>query len=147
MCPSGYHYSGGYCYRNSGWYWWGRWVFAGVVIVFILAVIVLLGCLSNRRRRRQGLAPRYGTGWLGPKFGPGYQNNANYNSYQQPPPPPPQYSQQPQYTGTTYNPNEGYWGPPQQQQGIALQQPQNSYYPRGGDNDYEPPAGAPPAKR
>lgn len=42
-CPSGTYYSNGYCYRNSGWYYWGRWLFAGIVIAFVIAVIVCLG--------------------------------------------------------------------------------------------------------
>lgn len=75
-------------------------------------------------------------------------------------PPPPQYSatqmqnyptgqqQQPQYTGQTFNSNEGYYGG--HNEGVAPQPPQNSYYPQqrgvGGENVYEPPAGPPPGK-
>lgn len=151
-CNSGYYYSNGGCYPYSNWHFWGRWVFAGVVIVVILVVLVGLGCVNTRRRRRQGLAPRYGMGWLGGrKYGQNYQGNYNqgynqgYNQNYQPPPP--QYSQQPmpnQYTGNTFNSNEGYYG--NQNEGIALQQPSNSYYPRGGEHGYEPPAGPPPSK-
>jgi uncharacterized membrane protein len=42
-CPSGTYYSNGYCYSNSGWYFWGRWLFAGIVILFVIAAIILLG--------------------------------------------------------------------------------------------------------
>ncbi|KAB5563481.1 hypothetical protein GE09DRAFT_785437 [Coniochaeta sp. 2T2.1] len=153
-CPSGYYYRNGYCYRNSGWSYWGRWVFAGIVVAFIVGALVLLGCVNSRRRRKRGLAPRYGTGWMAPanKFGPG--NNNNYV------PPPPQYTpqynmgnyppqgqqQQPQYTGQTFNSNEGYYG---QQEGVAA--PPQAYYGQqqrgvGGENVYSPPAGPPPGK-
>jgi hypothetical protein len=68
-------------------------------------------------------------------------------------PPPPQYSatpmqnypqQQPQYTGQTFNSNEGYYG--NHNEGVAP--PPNAYYPnqRGGENVYEPPPGPPPGK-
>jgi hypothetical protein len=107
-------------------------------------------CANSRRRRKQGLAPRYGTGWMAPapKYGP---NNGAYV------PPPPQYSatpmqnypqgqtQQPQYTGQTFNSNEGYYGG--HNEGVAP--PPNTYYPQrgfGGENVYEPPAGPPPGK-
>ncbi|EOO02491.1 hypothetical protein UCRPA7_2058 [Phaeoacremonium minimum UCRPA7] len=137
-CSSGYYYSGGYCYRYSSWYWWGRWVFAGVVILFIIVLLFLLGCMNARRRRRRGLQPRYGTGWMG---GPPAYTPGNYNQ-----PPPPQYQQQqPQYTGNTFNSNEGYYGT--HNEGINLQQPQQSYYPRSGDDSgYAPPPGPPPSK-
>jgi len=85
------------------------------------------------------------------KYGAGNSNNYV--------PPPPQYSatpmqnyptnqqQQPQYTGQTFNSNEGYYGG--HNEGIAP--PQNAYYPQqrgvGGENVYEPPAGPPPGKR
>jgi hypothetical protein len=42
-CPSGYYYSSGYCYRNSSWYGWGRWLFAGIVVLFVIACFVLIG--------------------------------------------------------------------------------------------------------
>jgi len=152
-CPSGYYRSGTYCYPNSAWYFWGRWVFAGVVIVVVIGILVLLGCINARRRRRRGVAPMYGTGWLGGKQNTGapYAPQGGYQYG----PPPPQYSQNAvpnQYTGNTYNSNDGYYGQqqqysygPQQNDGIQLQQPANTYS-RGGDNGYEPPPGPPPNK-
>jgi hypothetical protein len=101
----------------------------------------------------------YGTGWV-----PGHQNVKPQESA-------PPYSAQPvnnQYTGNTFNSNEGYYGPQHgqgqqygyapngndnygaggyggQQNGVELQQPQQSYQ-RGGENVYSPPAGPPPGK-
>lgn len=85
----------------------------------------------------------YGTGWMGGK--PAY--------------PPPQYSQNAgQYDANGggyynqggynqgynqgYDQNQGYYG--QQQTNIPLQQPGNTYYPRGGEDVYSPPPGPPP---
>jgi len=137
-CGYGQYYSNGRCYNQGAWYYWGRWVFAGVVVLFVLLVLAMLGCISSRRRRRRGMAPMYGTGWM-------TNNTAKYG----PPPPgvnnemypqgPPAYNQQPQYTGTTFNPNDGYYG--NQQNGV--QYPQNSY---SRDQVYAPPTGPPPAK-
>ncbi|KAI6368649.1 hypothetical protein MCOR25_004604 [Pyricularia grisea] len=145
-CPDGYYRSGNYCYRGSGWYWWGRWVLTAVVLLGIIVIIMLIARTSARRRRARGMAPIYGTGWVGPKP-TAYQNNPN--TYY---PPPPQYSanpQQPQYTGTAFNPNDGYYGG--QQSGV--QPPANTYAPpqhnappaASGDN-YAPPPGPPPGK-
>ena len=98
----------------------------------------------------------YGTGWMGGKNGappPGtaapYAPQGGYQYG----PPPPQYSQQAmpnQYTGNTYNSNDGYYGQqhsygPPQNEGIRLQQPAHAYS-RGGENGYEPPPGPPPSK-
>lgn len=94
------------------------------------------------------MAPRYGTGWLGGKpgntNGPQYYNNGAQPGFQNPAPPysPPQQNQQ--YTGNTFNSNEGYYG---QQSGVELQQPQSAYQPqRGGDPVYAAPQGPPPGK-
>ncbi|CAP60516.1 uncharacterized protein PODANS_1_8110 [Podospora anserina S mat+] len=152
-CPSGYYYDRGYCYRNSAWSWWGRWVFAGLAVLFVLLVFALL-FRNSRRRRKQGARPLYGTGWMAPA--PQYY------------PPPPQYTPQDQNPappgGYKYNGNDGYYGNPQagssqygspgpygnqatspygQQEGIQLQQPEHAYH-RGGDADYAPPPGPPP---
>lgn len=59
-------------------------------------------------------------------------NNAGYQ------PPPPVYGQQPQYTGNTFNSNEGYYGGHQN----GVQYPQNTYQ----REVYTPPAGPPPGK-
>jgi hypothetical protein len=104
-------------------------------------------CITSRRRRKRGLTPYYGTGWAanhkyGQTGGDGYGQQQAYN------PPAPPYSppaQHPQYTGQTFNSNEGYYG---QQSGIELQQPQSAYTgPKGGDPVYAPPPGPPPSKR
>lgn len=146
-CSNGYYYSNGSCYYGSSWYWWGRWVFAGIFVVFILFMLVCLGCIHARRRRKRGTAPLYGTGWMAPGSGK-YGNNTyqpNATPYQ---PPPPQYTantqQNPQYTGQTFNPADGYYGGHTE----GVQAPQNSYYPpaRGGENVYQPPPGPPPGK-
>jgi hypothetical protein len=93
----------------------------------------------------------YGTGWMAPggtthKYGD--QSQAPY----QPPgggynygPPPPQYSQETpnNYTGNTYNSNNGYYG--QNTNSIPLQSPPHVYTP-GGPGGYEPPPGPPPSK-
>jgi len=146
-CPSGYYLSGTRCYpNNSGWYWWGRWVFAGLIVLFVIALLLLLA-RNSRRRRRQGIAPLRGTGWMAPAPPPYY-------------PPPPQYStapaQYPQGTGQKFNQNDGYYAN-QNQEGIHLQQPQSTYqppnnypspsgYPQNGEPVYSPPEGPPPRK-
>lgn len=103
----------------------------------------------------------YGTGWMstGNRWGVNpqpqqYNQQAHYNygqqqgygqqgygQQQQGYGQPPAYGQQPQYTGQTYNTNDGYYGG--HNEGIQLQQPQNAYAPRGGD-DFQPPSGPPP---
>ncbi|OAA61171.1 Chitin synthesis regulation, Congo red resistance, RCR protein [Niveomyces insectorum RCEF 264] len=139
-------YNGGYC---SNWHYWGRWVLTGVIIVvFILALVFL----SFRARRRRG-RPMYGTGWAN-NWGGGNrpqqeQPQPQYGGYAAPPP---QYSQPapPQYTGGTYNSNEGYYGhnTGTMNNDVPLQQPGNTYYPsRGVDDEYAPPEGPPPSKR
>lgn len=74
----------------------------------------------------------YNQGWNQQQ--PGY----NAGAYQQPP----AYGQQqqPQYTGTTFNPNDGYYG----NQGGYPQQPGNTYQRDAGA--FEPPPGPPPGK-
>ncbi|KAJ6788616.1 hypothetical protein PWT90_08300 [Aphanocladium album] len=165
-CPSGYYRSGSYCYRSS-WYSWGRWVLVGALVFAALVFLFLCSCCA-RRRARKGSKPMYGTGWMaGNKWGnnnanqtntydQGYNQQAypqqqypqqggldpqyNQGAYQQPP----NYgnAQQAQNTGTTFNPNDGYYGNQQQQYG-APQHPPNTYQPEGG---YAPPPGPPPGK-
>jgi Chitin synthesis regulation, resistance to Congo red len=114
-------------------------------------------CFTTRRRRRQGLSPVYGTGWMPfsgnksngayPQNGAGYYNsNQPYNGGAAPPYSPPVENQQ---TSNTFNSNEGYYGGHQggYGQNVELQPPQNAYYPqRGGDTVYEAPQGAPTGK-
>lgn len=70
-----------------------------------------------------------------------FQQQPAYGGYP-PPPPPPAYGQyqQPQYTGTTFNPNDGYYGTAAT---GGVQPPQGTYQ-RG--EDYAPPQGPPPGK-
>lgn len=159
-CPSGTYLNRyGNCV-SSGWVNYGRWVLAAIVIIVFIALFVIWSCISNRRRRRRGMRPMYGTGWV-----PGNYAYNNNNQGQQPQynqggwfggfghknhnqPPPPQYTPAPpqgqQYTGQTFDSNDGYYG--HHQNDVPLQQPTGTYYPRGGEPVYEPPAGPPPAK-
>ncbi|KAK3329040.1 chitin synthesis regulation, resistance to congo red-domain-containing protein [Apodospora peruviana] len=155
-CSSGYYYSGGRCVRYSGWYWWGRWVFAGLIVVFFILVLAGFARKNARRRRGIGQQPLYGTGFLAGPAPP-------YTPYQGGGPPPPQYNQQqpvyPENTGNKFNTNDGYYAnynnnqqPAQgsspygnQQEGIQLQQPAQTYQ-RSTVEDYAPPEGPPPRK-
>ena len=76
----------------------------------------------------------YGTGWMAPA--PAYY------------PPPPQYAAQdpaasypPPQGGHKYGENDGYYG--NQQEGIQLQQPAQTYH-REAEPEYAPPPGPPP---
>jgi len=142
----------GNCYYRSAWDRWGRWVCLACIIIFVVLVAFIFSCINARRRRRRGLPPRYGTGFLagkppvghnGPQYNSGYYQ-ANTGPYQGPPAPPYSPPVNNQYTGNTFNSNEGYYG---QHSGIELQQPQSSYAPpRGGDPVYDAPQGPPPKK-
>ncbi|KAF5723161.1 hypothetical protein FMUND_2122 [Fusarium mundagurra] len=154
-CRYGQTWNGRTCVRNN-WSYWGRWVLAGIIVFFF--VLLLSCCLFSRRRKRRGVKPVYGTGWMAAKpWGNNNNNHQMYNygnqggynqGYQQhnggygAPPPPPAYGQQqqPQYTGTTFNTNDGYYG---QGQYSGVQQPQGTYQREGA---YSPPAGPPPGK-
>lgn len=143
------------CYSN--WDTWGRWVALGVIVVCILLLAFLCSCYNSRRRRRRGMAPMYGTGWMasgppgGQQYGhtapPGvYYSHEPYNGGAAPPYSPPLPKQT---TGNTFNSNEGYYGQHGYGQtgGIELQEPSSSYQPqRGGDPVYEAPLGPPPRK-
>jgi hypothetical protein len=145
-----YRYSGDvYCYY-SPWDTWGRWVvLAGIIGLFLL--FFLISCLSARRRRKAGLNPYRGTGWLAgkppPGHGPAVWTGGQQGAYQQPASnPAPPYSQQPndsyQTTGHTGS-NTGYYAP--QNGGFELQSPPNTYQPQqGGEPVYAPPPGPPP---
>lgn len=101
--------------------------------------------MNARKRRRQGVMPMYGTGWLAGKTPEGHNGPSytGYNNNNTTTTAPPQYSapQNPQYTGQNFNSNEGYYG---QQNGIELQQPSATYAGNGG---YAAPAGPPPVKQ
>ena len=111
-----------------------------------------------RRRRRRGAQPYYGTGWMapGPKYGDsnqnGYQNGYQMNqgggwagaqNYQNPPPAYGQSPNQQPYTGTAYDPNQGYYAP-QQGQDTGVQSPPHAYQPES--NVYPPPPAVPGTK-
>ena len=127
-------------------------------------------CLARRRRKR-GVVPYYGTGWMAPngKFNngggqnypmngqqAGYYNNNTTGGYYggnnpeygggggatyNPPPAYGAHAQEPQYTGTTMSPNDGYFGNAQYNSG--LQSPPNAYQ---RDNVYPPPPAPPGGK-
>ncbi|KAK1460644.1 hypothetical protein CCUS01_08749 [Colletotrichum cuscutae] len=157
-CSSGQVYRNGACYERGAWYWWGRWVLAAVVVGIALLILILLGCMNSRRRRKRGVQPFYGTGWMSNNNKHNQQGTYAYNqpyngqqqgyagypqqggAYQNPPPAYGPAQQQPQYTGTTFNPNDGYYGG--HNEGIHLQQPQNAYQ----RDSYAAPAGPPPGK-
>jgi len=134
---------------NSGWSSWGRWVALAVIVVAVLLLAFLFSCYNTRRRRQRGQTPMYGTGWM-----PGHKPAGNQTGYYNNGAAAPPYSLpvDNQYTGNTFNSNEGYYGNAYnngygaQQGGIELQQPQHSYQPRGGDPVYEAPQGPPPGK-
>ncbi|CAI4216462.1 unnamed protein product [Parascedosporium putredinis] len=92
ICPSGSYYSRGQCWRRSNWYYWGRWVVAGVIIFVVVFICLIMACMNSRRRRKRGLRPMYGTGWMAPnsKFGgphpPNQQWAAGYGNTAPPPP-------------------------------------------------------------
>ncbi|KAL8738745.1 MAG: hypothetical protein Q9181_000500 [Wetmoreana brouardii] len=105
------------------------------------------------------MTPYRGTGWAGgqtpaghaPAQYSGAQPYYGGNQYNNQPAGQPAYSPPPHqgynhgYYGNN-NTNQGYFGG-QQQSGVELQQPNNSYQPpRGGDQVYSPPAGPPPGK-
>lgn len=139
--PRYYCNSYGHCYDDN-WGNWGRWVFLGAVVIFVVLIALALSCVNARRRRRAGLNPRYGTGWTAGKTPVGHAA-PQYNNYNQgggAPPynaPPPVYGQN---TGNTFNSNDGYYG---QQTGVELQQPQQVHQ-QPAYQEYAPPAGPPP---
>ncbi|KAL7792944.1 hypothetical protein V8C37DRAFT_379600 [Trichoderma ceciliae] len=170
-CGFGFFFDGNQCRRKSGWFFWGRWVLAGIAVVF--ALILLFSCFYiSRRNRRRGVQPMYGTGWLS-GITPGrpsgsnkyntphelnnYQSANNQGGYsQQQPlygqgdggyasPPPyvqPPYGQPPVGNQTTGTTFNPNDGYATGQQQYGVQQPQSAYQPSG----YQPPAGPPPGK-
>ncbi|EPE25341.1 hypothetical protein GLAREA_01253 [Glarea lozoyensis ATCC 20868] len=152
---SSYSYYGDDC-TYSAWNDWGRWVALAVIVVAVLVFAFLVSCINTRRRRRRGLAPMYGTGWMpGNKNPP--QGNQQYGGYYGAPAPP--YTPAPmpnQQTGTTFQSGDGYYGANNNAygangngngNGFEMQPPQNAYQPqRGGEPVYEAPLGPPPTK-
>jgi len=132
-CPYGYGYGGG-CY--STWDYYGRWIFAAVAVFVFILILFIWACVNSRRRRKRGVQPMYGTGWMANgQYGHHQQNNPN--AYH---PPPPAYGAQQgqaypmenQNTGATFRTADGYYGAGQQQEGVHK-------------GDYAPPPGPPPA--
>ncbi|KAJ2988935.1 hypothetical protein NUW58_g3721 [Xylaria curta] len=135
ICPYSYYYdsSRDLCVRGNGWYWYGRWIFAAVIIGLFFIIFFTWACLNSRRRRRQGQAPMYGTGWMAPQ-----------NQYYQNPPqaynqPPPAYGAPAQSypMDNRYQTTDGHYG----QQSSGIEPPKNVY-----SGDYAPPSGPPPNK-
>jgi len=153
---SSFDYDNGNCGYNSTWSNWGRWVALAVIVVAVVLVAFLFSCYNTRRRRRRGMAPMYGTGWMPYTGKPaqGQYNNGNGNYYGNQPynggaAPPYSAPMGNQQTGNTFNSNEGYYGNHGygQDNGVELQPPQSAYQPqRGGENVYDAPAGPPPGK-
>ncbi|MCJ1457862.1 hypothetical protein MMC28_008231 [Mycoblastus sanguinarius] len=127
---------------NSPWSNWGRWVVLAAIIVIAFLVFLSFSCINARRRRRQGMQPYRGTGWAAGRtpegHGPAQYTGASASQPYYPNPAPPVYSPQ-QNQGYA---NQGYFGG--QQQGVELQQPENTYQPV---YNYAPPAGPPPGKK
>lgn len=111
----------------------------------------LCSCLSQRRRRKAGRQPFYGTGWTqnlpfggGNSYGNNYQNKPSYQA------PPPQYGQE-----NNYNQHEGFYGQNTggqnqsyfggRQTELEMQPPQNVYGARD-QSGFAPPPGPPPSK-
>ncbi|KAI9668718.1 MAG: hypothetical protein M1829_005258 [Trizodia sp. TS-e1964] len=141
---------------------WGRWVLFVAIIFGVLFLLFLFSCFTARRRRRSGLEPWRGTGWMAGQTPPGHAP-AMYNPHAFGPEqygnpqfiqPPPQLNAQPQFNDPqstqpfTHRPadpsappnyqqsNHNYFSG--QQSGIELQPPQGVYQPaRGGENVYE----------
>ncbi|EEP76219.1 predicted protein [Uncinocarpus reesii 1704] len=137
-------YDNGRTYHCSVWSDWGRWVFLAILIAGAFLLFFLFACISARRRRRRGMRPFMGTGWvanMAPYGKPGtHPPPPQYQHY----PPPPQYTPAggPYYPGPGYNanppPNQGQTS--HQQTGVELQPPQNAYR---GESVYGPPPDAP----
>ncbi|KAK6193459.1 hypothetical protein LQW54_012455 [Pestalotiopsis sp. IQ-011] len=137
------NYDNGYNGYHSNWYYYGRWIFAAVVIVAVIFIFFLWACINSRRRRRRGMQPMYGTGWIANGHG---QHQNNPNGYANAPPaygaPPGQsYPMQNQYTGNTFNQQEGYYG---QHEGIAQPKDAHTANNTAPAGDYAPPPGPPP---
>jgi len=85
-------------------------------------------------QQQYGMQPQYGP----PKYG-GQENQYPYGQENQYQYGAQQGSVNPQYTGTTFQPSDGYYGG--HNEGVQLQSPPNTY-----QQVYSPPAGPPPGK-
>ncbi|KAI1828048.1 chitin synthesis regulation, resistance to congo red-domain-containing protein [Xylaria intraflava] len=138
FCPAGEHLVGNDCIRGDPWFWYGRWILLAVLLVFVFLLLFTYACLQSRRRRRQGMSPMYGTGWMAPNNGQYYNPPQAYNSeaYHQPPP---AYGA----PGQSYPMDNRYQTADGQynRQASGVEPPKNVY-----SGDYAPPAGPPPNK-
>lgn len=68
MAPVKKCYSDGSCYEEytDAWHVWGRWLMLGLLIAFILFMIPFSGFLMSLRRRKRGMQPVPGCGWMFP---------------------------------------------------------------------------------
>jgi len=125
----------GRTYRcNSTWESWARWLLLGLVILVVFFLCLSISCVSARRRRRAGRQPFYGTGWV-----PGNNNQQRHGQQQGWAGNNQQYGGGQQYAYT--QPAPPYQQPPyreNQQSGIELQRPNETY---------APPSGPPPGKK
>ncbi|KAL9065544.1 MAG: hypothetical protein Q9157_007439 [Trypethelium eluteriae] len=137
------NYNGNNC-TYSSWDNWVRWVVLVVIVVIFLIVLFLFSCITARRRRRQGLRPYHGTGWLASGGRPNY-NAQPYYASQNPQQPANNYNYGNNNAPPAYTPsNAGYYG-----QNYEMQAPQNAYHPNGmrdGETAYAPPSSPPPGK-
>jgi len=139
-CGYGYYYGNNGCYY-SGWSYYGRWILLAVILFVAFAVFFSISCLNARRRRRRGISPITGTGWMAPA-GHGQAQYTGNQSY-------PMNNQQQQYQPPSYAPpsntgaNAGYYGG--QEGGVTA--PAGTYQPKGGENVYAPPEGPPPNRK
>lgn len=117
----------------------GKFTLSAALFSLSHDILIPPSCITARRRRKAGRTPFYGTGWAAR---PGNNNAQPYYGNQNSAPAPP-------YTGPTNNNNNGYYngganqGYYGQQNGVELQSPQATY---GGNQQYAPPPGPPPAK-
>lgn len=65
---------------NNNWYSWGRWVALAAVIVGFILIFFIFSCITARRRRRRGMQPYYGTGWVGRKYSPSHETTVSFKS-------------------------------------------------------------------
>lgn len=141
VCPYGYYLANdGYCYY-SGWNSWGRWVLAGLFLLFGIAVILLwVRRIRMRRNRPQqqvggGAAPTP-LQQIPPQYGHSAPYTPPYDNQYPPPPPPPAYGAKPDSGFNSY-----YTG---NEEGVAS--PANVYSRDTRGPDYQPPTGPPPGK-
>ena len=84
-----------------------------VVVIGFIVIFFLFSCISARRRRRRGMQPYRGTGWLGTPAGHGQaQYNPQYGAQQQPNWPQQEQTYGQGQSGGYYNYNQQTNAPP-----------------------------------